>query len=468
MEALFIGSRREVCWDEALIDASENVRVQMHKPEYRGVALECDAPWEGNCCCYFTILHDGTKYRLYYRGCNHDYDEFGNKNANIPSLCYAESDNGKTFHRVHVGLVNFHGTTDNNILSDKTDDNIFIFKDANPNCSPDELYKGLCGPWGEGLWLYASADGVHFEKKRIVADDGLYDSLNICLWDKMTEKYYLFYRTYHGVRDISMRTSKDFVNWSEPQLISYGEDAPIIEMYTNNVQQYYRAPHMLLGIPTRYVDRVSDPAGFSQMPDWKHRQMFMRYTEKRCGTAMTDACLMTSRDGMNFRRTNEAFHTSGIENGDNWYYGDCYFAHGMAETESDIPGAPNEISLLVTDRYFAKHIKLQRYAVRLDGFFSWRCDFTQGKIITKPIVFEGDYLSMNFATSALGSVRIRILDENGAPIDGYDSGNHFGDSVDRIVDFEKPLKDLNCKPVRLEITMSDADLYSFRFDSSAL
>ncbi len=75
---------------------------------------------------------------------------------------------------------------------------------------------------------------------------------------------------------------------------------------------------------------------------------------------------------------------------------------------------------------------------------------------------------MNFATSALGFVRIRILDENGAPIEGYDYGNHFGDSVDRIVGFEKSLKELNGKAVRLEITMSDSDFYSFCFNSTAL
>ena len=57
----------------------------------------------------------------------------------------------------------------------------------------------------------------------------------------------------------------------------------------------------------------------------------------------------------------------------------------------------------------------------------------------------------------------RILDENGDPIDGYDSGNHFGDSLDRPVPFEKALSDLNGKQVKLEFTLKDADLYSFQF-----
>ena len=39
MEAINIGSRREVCWDETLMDTCEGVRVKMHRPEYRNDVL---------------------------------------------------------------------------------------------------------------------------------------------------------------------------------------------------------------------------------------------------------------------------------------------------------------------------------------------------------------------------------------------------------------------------------------------
>ena len=261
MEALKIGSRREVCWDEALMDKSEGVRVQMHKPEYRNDALVCDKPWEGNVCGYFTVIPDGQHFRLYYRGASIDVDEFGKETANQPGvLCYAQSDDGKTFQRINAGIHPFWGTKDNNILSLTTGDNISFFKDTNPDCPKEELFKGLCGgDIGEGedrhacLWLYTSADGVHFEKTRVLADDGAYDSLNICFWDAQTQQYYLFYRGFHGegtdgnrpdgwfantnteemdedeklaiekhckglIRDVRMRTSRDFSTWSEPMV----------------------------------------------------------------------------------------------------------------------------------------------------------------------------------------------------------------------------------------------------------
>ncbi len=499
MEAMNIGSRREVCWDEALMNTCESIRVQMHRPEYRGDAMTCDAPWEGNASGYFTLLPDGTHYRLYYRGAQYDSDERGRFITHKETLCYAESADGKTFHKVPVNLHNWWGTANNNILSTETGDNISFFVDTNPACPPEEKYKGLCGGhYGAGLQLYTSADGVNFVKNRVLADDGAYDSLNVCFWDEIREQYYLFYRGFHGertdgaraigwtedelsqmdeagkleaahsnkhIRDVRVRTSEDFITWSEPRRLEYGDSDPDIQLYTNNIQPYYRAPHIFLGMPTRYTDRWRDN-GISQLPDWEHRQLLMQHQEPRTGTAMTDTCLMTSRDGVNFRRTDEAFYTPGPERAHNWYYGDGYFAYGMAETASDIPGAPNEISIYTGVNYRVKGITLRRYAVRLDGFFSWRCDFKPGKVVTKPVVFQGDRLHVNFATSGAGFLRIRILDENGQALEGYDSGRHFGDSVERELFFEKPLADLNGKPVRLEITMQDADLYSFRFSQS--
>ena len=152
--------------------------------------------------------------------------------------------------------------------------------------------------------------------------------------------------------------------------------------------------------------------------------------------------------------------TPGIESECNWYYGDCYVGWGMVETASDIPGAPNEISIYAGRNYRAKALELCRYALRLDGFFSWYCDFKPGHVLTKPIEFVGGELEINFSTSALGYVRIRLCDESGNPIEGFDS-------VDRPVDFDGNLNELSGKPVRLLIEMKDAELYSFKFSENA-
>ena len=157
--------------------------------------------------------------------------------------------------------------------------------------------------------------------------------------------------------------------------------------------------------------------------------------------------------------------TPGIESLDNWIYGDCYFCYGMAQTPSDIPGAPDEISMYAGRGYMSQTNRMCRYTVRLDGFFSWRSDYSGGKVLTKPFVFTGDNLKINFATSGAGFVRFRLTDAEGNLLDGYDSGKIFGDSVDRTVRFPKSLAELSGKEIRMEISMKDAELYSFQFDT---
>ena len=84
------------------------------------------------------------------------------------------------------------------------------------------------------------------------------------------------------------------------------------------------------------------------------------------------------------------------------------------------------------------------------------------------MALEGDQLVVNFSTSAVGSVRVEIQDENGKPIGGFsltDCPRLFGDSLARSVvwksdaDLSRPAG----KPVRLLFELKDADLYSFRF-----
>ena len=157
--------------------------------------------------------------------------------------------------------------------------------------------------------------------------------------------------------------------------------------------------------------------------------------------------------------------TPGVENRNNWWYGNCCTVYGLEETASDTEGAPNELSFLMPDCYRIKALEFYRYTTRLDGFFSWYSKFCGGEILTKPFTFEGDELEINFSSSAFGDIVITVCDENGDEIDGYKSIKIFGDSVDRKVDFEKKLKDLNGKPVRLKIALRDCDLYSFKFNN---
>ena len=99
--------------------------------------------------------------------------------------------------------------------------------------------------------------------------------------------------------------------------------------------------------------------------------------------------------------------------------------------------------------------------VRLDGFVSRHATYAEQRLVTKPIVFKGSELTLNFSTSARGRIFLTVRDESGRELR---SAEIFGDKVDRIVGFEGgSLAEFAGRPVTLDFRMSDADLYSFKF-----
>ncbi len=112
--------------------------------------------------------------------------------------------------------------------------------------------------------------------------------------------------------------------------------------------------------------------------------------------------------------------------------------------------------------------RLRRYALRVDGFVALHARQKPGELVTKPFVFRGKTLSLNFATSAAGNLRIEIDDLTSGPLPGFsraECDEIFGDSLDRSVTWKgsADLSRLAGRPVRLRVVMSDADLFSFQF-----
>ena len=108
-----LGDRRELFVDDYLIERLHGVELRLHKPVPRNVAIDHDAPWEGNTSGYHTIFQDGNLFRAYYRG-----SHYGPSGIYTPVVCYAESRDGIEWYRPELGLVNFRGSTRNNIIWD--------------------------------------------------------------------------------------------------------------------------------------------------------------------------------------------------------------------------------------------------------------------------------------------------------------------------------------------------------------
>ena len=483
-KVLNIGGRRELFWDECLINTEKTTaELKLHKLQAKEVVINHNEPWEGDGCDFHCILKDDGFYRMYYLGLELLDPKVTLLLPHPMVICYAESKDGKNWVKPKLGICEFEGSKENNIILDHNAakfDTFSVFKDTNPDCPKDELYKGFGFDHNDQyLWCFTSADGINFKKAWRMTNHGTFDTLNTAFWDKYTNQYVCYIRDYHdvpgedrnnGIRDIRRMVSKDFKSWTIPVLLDFGGgvDYPL---YTNVVQPYYRADHMLVGFPSRYVEKKQWTPNFDQLAGADRRKKRMRQDDpqpdirrdwRRFGLAITDCVFMTSRNGEKWKRWDEAFMTPGLEREYNWVYGDCFPALGMIETENDQPYAPNELSMYIPENHWAMiPAKLRRYTIRIDGFVSYNATYKPCKVITKPFVFAGGKLSLNFATSAVGYVKIKLIGEGKE----LNSVEIFGDSLDRTVVFEDGgVISLAGKPVQMEIVMSDADIYSFSFN----
>jgi len=197
---------------------------------------------------------------------------------------------------------------------------------------------------------------------------------------------------------------------------------------------------------------------------------------------ISDVVFMSSRDfGATWdRRFMEAFVRPGRDRR-NWTDRSNLPAWGLVET------APDEMSLYVVRNYNTPTVHLERLVLRTDGFVSAYAGYGGGELRTRPLVFRGDNLLLNYATSAAGHVRVEIQDLAGHPLPGLaleDCPLMFGDEIEQAVRWtrhipdagpypqyaksmrraaEQPLARLQGKPVRLRIVFKDADIYSLRF-----
>jgi len=188
--------------------------------------------------------------------------------------------------------------------------------------------------------------------------------------------------------------------------------------------------------------------------------------------SLTEGLFMTSRDGRSFHRWPEAFLRPGPI-AEKWHNRSNYIWWGLVETASALPGAGTELSLYTNERYYyqGRGVKIRRYTCRIDGFVSLHASLGGGQVLTKPLVFKGDRLLVNVATSAAGGLRVQIEDAEGRALDGFafsDCAEIYGDSIERIVKWQggADVGRLAGKPVRLRFALRDADLYALGFKTA--
>lgn len=458
-DPLDVGSRRELFVDNYLIDKLDGAGLALNRPKDEGAVMRFDKPWEGLFCGYVTIIKDGGEYRMYYRG----LPEAGRDGSDLEVTCVAFSKDGINWTKPELGIFEVGGSKQNNVVlagAAPLSHNFCPFIDTRPDVPAAERYKALGGVKGNGLVPFASADGLRWKKlsEKGVITDGEFDSQNLAFWSESEGCYVAYFRTWaNNARWVGRATSKDFLHWSPTQnmeIMRPNGPAPIEHLYTNQTGSYFRAPHIYVATAARFMPErraISDAQA-------KEIGVHSGYYND-----ISDAVLLTSRSGLRYDRTfMEGFLRPGI-GPHHWVSRTNYPALGVVQT------GPDEMSFYVQNDYAQPSHCLRRHSVRLDGFASVRAPYDGGEMLTKPFTFEGKRLSLNFATSAAGGIKVEIQDADGRPLPGFtlaDCKETIGNEIAKNVAWKggEDVSSLAGKPIRLRFVMKDADLYSLKFE----
>jgi len=453
-----IGDRRELFVDDLLIGELNGTRLKLHEPHR--LRRTPRRPF-GH---YATVLKDGGKLRLYYRGDKvpgaHWRNGWGKYHEGEVTL-YAESvDGGWNWTEPDLGIHDVPEMPKGNVVLDMSEDTFLVthnftpFIDTRPHVPADERYKALGGGryppenWGGwrtpderanlrkkygpgGLKTFASADGLNWrllKKEPVIAEDqGSFDSQNGAFWSESEQNYVCYFRWFDkGRRAIRRSTSKDFLNWTKPVDMRANESGE--HLYTSCTHPYFRAPHIYVALPTRFQASKG---------------------------AITDIAFMATRPGSDryHRHFKEAFIRPGL-GPRGWGNRANYITLNVVQTSA------SEMSMFMYGG--------AQYVMRLDGFISVHAGYEKGEFITKPLIHSGDELELNCSTAGAGQIRVEIQSANGEALPGFalaDCDGIKGDAVREVVKWRKSadVRRLAGRPVRLRFVMKEADLYSLRF-----
>ncbi len=524
-----IGSRLELFVDRFLVDEMQGTRLKLADPKSAGTALTFDKPWEGCHPYYVSVVQLEDKCQMWYRGvASERLGDVGMKDGYDGEwTCYAESPDGIHWERPTIGLFEVMGIKENNVCKaydPPWSGDFTVNLNLRPGAPEDERYMGTVG-MGEnmncfrkgwlpkkkaGLHLFFSADGIHWRKARdeLIYDDfsRVFDGMNLAFWSEHEQCYCLYYRQ-HTVRDteevvedalthraeyaktVARSTSPDLFNWSGRHMLDWGGHAPTDKecIYCNALRPYLytRAPHIYIGLATRFMQRrtalteeQAEPmaealvaAGWQDPRKWAGERTRRNWLPDDCN----DVPLLTSRGGDKIDRTFcEAFVRPGLGY-EHWTSRTNHAAYGLLQT------GPAEISFFVLRRYAQAEPYLERFTIRLDGFASVNAPYAGGEMLTRPFTFDGRELVINYATSAVGYVKVELQEDNpvhetadpeppGLPVPGFtieECPEIIGDEIEHVVTWKagSDVSKLAGKPVRLRFEMKDADLYSLRFRS---
>jgi len=420
-----------------------------------------------------SLIRDGGVYRLWYESLPEE--AIGTPEAGLSNcLRYAESDDGVAWRMPELGIVEYNGSTRNNIVygamltGGVNYHGGCVFLD--PSAPSAERYKGFYlgymsdAMWQEycrkypddvdpfigvpqGLFGAVSPDGLRWTPicEPLVAQNS--DTLNVCTYDTVAQRYVAYCRAwFYNRRTIACAATEDFRHFPLPQPLLWPN--AMMEPF----DLWYCQPKTLMPGTVDY-----------------HVMFPMRWS------LQTDSFtfhLATSPDGLTWGFVPDADGRNApvCEPGPPGSSGEACVIPGLGLV--DLPG--DRIGMLVTG-WPVPHKHPRKPPMGHLVWATWPKDRlvaleapTEGEFALWPLAIAQRTMRLNFRTKFTGHIEVEACVDHRTPMPGRtfaDCDRISGDELDRVVTWkgESDIGHAEGQPVRLRFRMRSAELFAVRF-----
>ena len=481
-EPVEVGHDRQLLMDWHVVDDHNGVHRTVHQPRKHpnNPVLRPVREYEGSDFYSFgTVIRDADTgmFRLWTNSIDVPQIKRAGRSRSCMRGHYFESDDGLDWRRPELGLVEYAGSTRNNIILQTWTDSLWVLplpermQDRGryallycdiPNIAPEG--KKPEQDQGMTLRLAFGDDGIHFTdaaENPILA--GQSDTGNNIVYNPERDVFMVYRRpTVNAgqIRRIAYSESRDLVRWTQPTTVIHREENDALFLYSMHVTRYH-------GVYLGQLLRLHMHPHFEtqKLGDGKDFKM--------------DTELAWSRDGIHWGRHPDKpeFIPTGNSSACDWgmamgmgniiemddhlriYYGGWPALHP--------PGSP-----AADEEPFGAGICLA--TLRRDGFVSIDAGIDGGYMLTRPLTYPGGRLHINARTKGDGFIKVAVRDGEGVRDGEWPEDFRFeeavpfvGDSLSHQVTWRRTetLDSLPGAVVRLHFWMENAELYSFWFES---
>jgi len=478
-----LGGQRHMFIDEMMLAEIRGVTFQVHPPTPIKPVIRDEFPWE-NPGEYSSVIEDPAGYKMYYLSTR----------DGVAFVCLAISTDGVTWEKPKLGLYEFRGSRENNIVIWGTGTGSAYYDEYDPD--PGRRYKYFTCQIGddkpgtattEGMVMYTSPDGIHWVKNEVQLLPFNADSQAVFFWDPNHNKYVCYMRGNQGDvpksrgRKVVRAETDDplkpwpyapspnpfwhdhempYVTTELPSVLSTDDrDPEETDVYGSQVFLYPWAYRVYLAFPTIYYH-------------YKNERVHLSIDGRGGNAGVGEVQLCVSRDGINWKRyPRPAYLKQG-------WYGESYCGwpwvlRGMFRRDDKIfqyaslrrSGHGGREFVQSRSREWDGFVLMHQPA---DRFVAAEFDYAGGVITTEPFVFTGDRLHLNLATGATGEARVGILQADGSAIPGFSVQDCYiinGDYQSREVKWRSgaDVSKLAARPIRLRFEMRGTRLFAFQF-----